>query len=149
MQVWIDADATPRPVRDVLLKAAAKRRVSMTFVANRALYGISGPTIRMIQVAAGSDVADDYIAENCQDQDLVITADIPLAARVVEVGAMVLQPHGRILDKDNVEEHLSVRDFHESLRADGVETGGPKPFGTQEKERFSNGLDRWLTQNGY
>ena len=149
MQVWIDADATPRAVKDVLLKAAAKRRVPMTFVANRALYGISGPTIRMIQVPAGSDVADDYIADNCEDDDLVITADVPLAARAVATGAMVLQPHGRILDKDNVEEHLSVRDFHESLRADGVETGGPKPFGKQEKQRFSNGLDRWLTQHGF
>jgi hypothetical protein len=149
MTVWIDADAMPRAVREVLFKAASKRRVQMTFVANRALYGISGPTIKMIQVSAGSDVADDYIVEHCQKGDLVISADVPLAARAVELGALVLQPHGRVLDADNVEEHLSVRDFHESLRSGGVETGGPKPFGPAEKQRFANALDRWLTMNGH
>ena len=149
MPIWVDADATPREVKEMLIRASQKRKVRVIFVANRALYGLSGPLISMVQVSAGADKADDYIAEHCAPLDLVITADVPLAARAVEAGALVLQPRGRLLDADNVEEHLSLRDFSESLRAGGVETGGPSPFGATQKQRFANGLDRWLTTNGY
>ena len=149
MTIWVDADAAPRDVKDLLVRASQKRKVKIVFVANRALYGLVAPLVSAIQVAAGSDVADDYIAEHCQAGDLVISADVPLAARVVEKGALILQPRGRILDAENVEEQLSLRDFSESLRSGGVETGGPPPFGAAERQRFANSLDRWLTLNGY
>ena len=149
MTIWVDADATPREVKSILIRASQKRKVLIVFVANRRLNLPSTSTIRMIVVADGPDEADHYIAENCANGDLVISADVPLAARVVEAGGTVLQPRGRVLDSENVEEALSVRDFGDSLRSSGVETGGPPPFRTADKGKFSNALDRWLTLNGF
>ena len=147
--IWIDADATPRPVKDILVKAAQKRRVPLHFVANQPLYGLSGPTVRTTRVESGADRADDFIVEQCAAGDLVISADVPLAARAVEKGATILQPRGRVLDEENVQEQLSLRDLSESLRSGGVETGGPPPFDQKVKQRFADALDRWLTMNGY
>lgn len=146
MRIWVDADAMPKAVKEVLYRAAQKRRVSVIFVANRYLNLPSSPFLQMIQVRHGADVADDRIVEECGEGDLVISADVPLAARVVEKGAIVLQPHGRTLDAENVGEALSFRDFGDVLRNAGIETGGPPPFSAADKGKFSNALDRWITR---
>jgi uncharacterized protein YaiI (UPF0178 family) len=145
MTIWVDADAMPREVRDILIRAAQRRKVDVVMVANRPIHNAGSQRVSSIQVAQGADVADDYIAEHCTSDDLVVTADIPLAARVVEKGGLVLQPRGRVLDKENVEEVLSIRDFKEELRSGGVITGGPPPFDAGAKQRFANALDRWIT----
>ena len=147
--IWVDADATPREIKEVLIRSSQRRKVSVVFVANRYLSLPSTTTISMIVVPNGPDEADHYIAEHCQKNDLVISADVPLAARVVEQGGTILQPRGRILDEENVDEALSFRDFGDSLRSSGIEAGGPRPFRTGDKVQFSNALDRWLTQNGF
>ena len=149
MTIWVDADAAPRAVKDVLFKAAQKRRVEVVFVANQGLHLPGSRYIRMERVSAGADVADDYIAEQCGQGDLVISADVPLAARVVPKGGVVLQPRGRLRDANHVEEARSIRDFGDSLRSSGIETGGPPPFRPADKQKFSNALDRWLTMNGH
>ena len=145
MTIWVDADAAPREVKEILIRASQKRQVTVVFVANRVLNLPRTERLQMIKVEQGPDVADDYIADHCERDDLVISADVPLAARVVEKGGTILQPRGRVLDAENVEEALSVRDFGESLRATGIETGGPPPFKPIHKQKFSNALDRWLT----
>ena len=144
-RVWIDADAVPRAVREILTRASQKRRVHIVFVANRWQNLPASTRISQVVVPAGLDEADDHIAETCGPGDLVVTADVPLAARAVEAGALVLQPHGRLLDADNVQEHLAIRDLSTELRSGGEITGGPPPFGAIEKQRFANGLDRWIT----
>jgi uncharacterized protein YaiI (UPF0178 family) len=149
MKIWVDADAAPRAVKDVLIRASQKRKVSIVFVANRNLSVPVSSRLQMVAVEAGADVADDYIAENCSDSDLVVSADVPLAARVVERGGTVIQPRGRVLDHDNIDEALSIRNFGDSLRSSGIETGGPPPFKPEDKQKFSNALDRWLTINGF
>lgn len=149
MTIWVDGDAVPRPIKDVLIRAAQKRRVLVIFVANKFLHLPRSECLQMIRVDSGPDVADNYIADHCGSDDLVVSADVPLASRVVQKGSTILQPRGRILDADNVEEALSVRDFGESLRSTGIETGGPPPFKPSHKSNFSNALDRWLTQRKY
>ena len=149
MTVWVDADAMPRAVKEVLYRAAQRRRVEVVLVANAHLAIPQSAHLRSVRVARGDDVADDYIVDHCRPGDLVISADVPLAARAVANGAHVLQPHGRMLDEDNVDEVLSVRNFKDELRSTGVETGGPPPFGPGQKTQFSNALDRWLTRNGH
>ncbi|MEZ4462709.1 MAG: YaiI/YqxD family protein [bacterium] len=144
--IWVDADAAPRVVREVLLKAADKREVKTIFVANRWMEDPKSAFATAYVVGQGQDVADDYIAENCVAGDLCITADIPLAARVVDKGGDVITPRGRDLDKDNVTEALSLRDFHDELRNSGVQTGGPAPFDDKAKQLFANALDRWITR---
>lgn len=146
MKIWIDADACPRDVKDVVFKAAARRQVETVLVANRPLATPKNRFVSSIVVAKGADVADDWIAERVAVEDLVITADVPLAARVVEKGATGLNPRGELYGEDNVRERLSVRDFMTELRDAGVVTGGPAPFGTKDKQRFANALDRELTR---
>ena len=144
--IWVDADATPRPIKDLLFAAAERRGVPVIFVANSWLTVPSYGPLRFVQVAAGPDIADDYIAEHALPGDLVITADIPLAARVVPRGVAVLQPHGRVLDQESIDEALAVRDLKEALRDAGTMTGGPPPFSAKHKQHFANGLDRWITR---
>lgn len=144
--IWVDADAAPRAVREVLLRAADRREIKVVFVANRWMESPKSAFASTYVVPHGQDVADDYIAENCQPGDLCITADIPLAARVVEAGGDVITPRGKDLDEDNVREALSLRDFHDDLRTSGVQTGGPPPFDDRAKQTFSNALDRWITR---
>lgn len=146
MRIWVDADAAPGAVRDILVRASLRRDVEVVFVANRWMPKPRSPRASAVVVGAGADVADDYIAENCQAGDLVITADIPLAARAVERAAQVITPYGRELDVANVREALSLRDFNEELRDLGVMTGGPPAFGEVQKREFSNALDRWITR---
>ena len=147
MTIWVDADAAPRPCKDVLFRAAQRRGVAVVLVANSP-HHVPGGSISAIQVPGGPDVADDYIAERCGKTDLVITADIPLAARAVDRGATVITPRGRELDADSVGEALSLRDFHDELRQSGQMTGGPRPYDGKAKQRFANALDRWITANG-
>ena len=148
MTSWVDADAMPKAVKEVLYRAGQKRRIEVVFVANAWLTIPQSEFLRSVRVSHGADVADDYIAEHCEQGDLVISADVPLAARVVEKGATVLQPHGRELTEENVSEVLSFRDFGDALRNAGIETGGPPPFSNAQKGKFSNALDRWITRNG-
>ena len=145
-KIWVDADATPRPVKDVLFKASDRRGVDLVLVANSWFRHPRSTAIRFVQVDQGPDEADNYIAEHAESGDLVITADIPLASRVVPKGVAVIQPHGRELDQSSIDEALALRDFKESLRDGGTITGGPPPFGPKQKQRFSNALDRWISK---
>ena len=149
MTIWVDADAMPRAVKEVLYRAAQRRKVEVVLVANAYLSVPDSAYIRTVRVEKRADVADDYIVEHCVKGDLIISADIPLAGNAVEKGVPVLQPHGRLLDEDNVDEVLSYRNFADDLRSFGIDTGGPPPYGNAQKNKFSNGLDRWLTQNGH
>lgn len=145
-QIWIDADAAPRAVKEILFKAAQRRRIPVKLVAGQWQNLPNNAFLSFVQVPAGPDAADDYIAEHVVEGDLVITADIPLAARVVERGAQALRPRGGLLTEENVQAQLSLRDFKDDLRSAGVETGGPPPFRQQDKQEFANALDRWLAQ---
>lgn len=147
MTIWVDADASPGAVKDILTKASLTRDVDVVLVANHWLPKPRALRVETVVVAAGADVADDYIAEHCQKGDLVITADIPLADRVIERGCEVITAYGRELDAENVREALNMRDFKEELRDMGVMTGGPPPYGASQKQAFANALDRWITRN--
>ncbi len=146
MPIWVDADALPRPAREVLLRIAGKREVEVVFVANR----YQGPEplrrVRHVMVGAGEDMADHLIAEQCAAGDLVVTFDIPLASRVVEKGAQALTPHGRVLDAGHIGEALSQRNFADYLRTTGEMGGGPPPYSANNKRDFANALDRWLAR---
>jgi len=144
--IWVDSDALPRVIMEVLVRASSKREVTTIFVANRWMEEPKSKFASNVVVPHGADAADDHIAENCVAGDLCITADIPLAARVVEVGGDVVTPRGRPLDKDNVTEALSLRDFHDELRQSGIQTGGPSAYDDKAKQQFSNALDRWITR---
>ena len=143
--IWVDADGAPRAVKEIVSRAAERRKIRAVFVANRWLQLPPSRFLQMVQVGAGMDVADDYIVQHCNADDLVITSDVPLAAEAVDKGAVVLEARGGILTADNVRRRLAMRDFNEELRASGIHTGGPPPFGKGERQRFANGLDRWLT----
>ncbi len=145
--IWVDADAIPLPMRDILLRAGQRAAIELVFVANQALNIARLPNVRQIQVAGGFDVADDYIVEQVLRGDLVITQDIPLAASVVDKGAEVITPRGDPLTKENIRGRLSVRNFMEDMRAIGEVRGGPPPLGPKEKQAFGNALDRWLARN--
>lgn len=145
MQIWVDADACPAVVRDILFRAAARIECSMTLVANRPMRTPpSSPRIRSVQVAYGFDVADRHIAASVAPGDLVITADVPLAALVVEAGATALNPRGQLYTRENVRQALAARDLLEELRGDGLVSGGPPPLDHSDRQRFANALDRFL-----
>lgn len=146
MEIWIDADACPRPVKDVTFKAGARLSILVNVVANKAMHVPAGEGVRMIQVPGGPDVADDYIVEHASANDLAITADIPLASRLVEKRVVVLNNRGEEYDEENIAERLSVRDFMADLRDAGVMTGGPKAYSDKDKRLFANALDRALTR---
>lgn len=145
MTIWVDADAAPRPCKEILFRAAQRRGVDVVLVAN-GRQTVPGGRVAFVQVPGGPDVADDYIATRCGEGDLVVTADIPLAARAVDAGAEVVTPRGRELDRETVGEALSVRDFNDELRGLGVMTGGPAPYDDRAKQRFANALDRWIAR---
>lgn len=147
MKIWIDADACPKPIKDILCRAAEKRPITLSFVANQWLHLPSLPNIEMTQVADGPDIADDAIAEACIEGELVITADIPLAARCVKKGALVLEPRGKLYDESNIGQALNMRDFMDELRGSGVDTGGPKSFSQKDQLQFANALDKLITKH--
>ena len=146
MKIWVDADACPVVIKEILYRAANRAKVPMTLVANRMLRVPPSPWIRALQVPGGFDVADQRIAEEAQAEDLVVTGDIPLAAQVIARGAAVINPRGEWLDAGNIQERLTMRDFLDSLRSSGVDTGGPSSLTNADRQAFANQLERWLAQ---
>jgi len=147
MQIWVDADACPKVIKEMLFRAAERRQVRVTLVANKALYTPPSPLITTIRVGAGADIADQEIVRLLQAGDLVITADIPLAAAVIEKKGHALDPRGEFFSEENIGERLSMRNFMDELRSGGVETGGPATFNQSDRTAFANQLDRFLTRN--
>jgi uncharacterized protein YaiI (UPF0178 family) len=144
MQIWVDADACPGVVKDILYRLAERRQLHLTLVANQMLRTPPSPWIRALQVPGGFDVADAEIVARVAAGDLVITADIPLAASALDKGAHVIDPRGERFTADNIRERLSMRSFMDELRSSGVNTGGPPPFGQADRQAFANALDRLL-----
>jgi uncharacterized protein len=146
MKIWVDADATPKPVKDILFRAAQRAKVETILVANQPMSTPNSPFIRSIQVSAGFDVADNFIVQECQAGDIIITADIPLAAEVVEKGAHAINPRGERYTPENIRQRLNMRDFMETLRSSGTHTGGPATYSQQDRQAFANSLDRLLAR---
>ncbi|WP_179401697.1 YaiI/YqxD family protein [Burkholderia guangdongensis] len=148
MQVLVDADACPAVVKDMLFRAARRAEIHVTLVANQYLRTPPSPFIKALQVPAGFDVADARIVELVTAGDLVITADIPLAAAVLDKGAHALDPRGNWFSRENIEERLTMRAMMDQLRSTGVDTGGPAPYGTRDSKAFAGQLDRFLARHG-
>ena len=146
MKIWIDADACPKVIKEILFRASQRLKVPVCLVANSDLSRAHTTLINSVRVAAGFDVADDYIAEHAEATDLVITADIPLAARVVEKGGVALDPRGELYTEENVGERLAMRNLMQELRNDGMLLGGPAQFNLVDRQRFASALDRLLTR---
>ncbi|MDT8342347.1 MAG: YaiI/YqxD family protein, partial [Longimicrobiales bacterium] len=146
MRIWVDADAAPRDVKDITFRAALRLRIPTVLVSNQRLsLPLNNPHVSAVRVEGGPDVADAHIAEHARPGELALTADIPLAAQLVERGVTVLDFRGEAYTEENVRERLSIRDFMQSLRDTGVETGGPRAWGVKEKHAFAAALDRTLT----
>lgn len=145
MKIWVDADACPVVIKELLYRAAERTGFLTTLVANKPLQIPKSRFIRLLVVGSGFDVADNEIVKRMQAGDLVITADIPLAAEVIEKGGLALNPRGELYTKENIRSRLSIRDFMDNLRESGIETGGPAPMGQKERQLFANNLDKLLT----
>lgn len=146
MTIWIDADACPRVIKEIVFRASERLNLPVMLVANKPLSKHHSRLVSSVVVDEGPDVADDYIAEQATAMDLVITADIPLAARIVAKGATGIDPRGELYTEDNVGERLSMRDLMQSLRTEGLVQGGPAQFGMTDRQRFASSLDRVLTR---
>lgn len=146
MKVWVDADACPVQIRELIMRAALKRSVDTVFVANSAVLLAPSPLLLHVQVAKGADIADDYIAEHATASDIVVTEDIPLAARLVPNGVTVISPRGQKFDAENIADRLSRRDLLQELRETGAITGGPSPFNDKLKRDFANAFDAAVTR---
>jgi uncharacterized protein len=146
MQIWVDADACPNVIKEILFRAATRAQVLLTLVANQLLRTPPSPFIKAIQVLSGFDVADSKIVQQLQSGDLVITADIPLAALVIEKGGHALNPRGQFYTTENIRERLAMRNFMDELRNTGVNTGGPAVLSLSDRQAFANQLDRFLTK---
>jgi uncharacterized protein YaiI (UPF0178 family) len=147
MQIWVDADACPAVVKETLFRASKRTGVQLTLVANQALTVPTSPHIRAVQVPRGFDVADSEIVARCGPGDLVITADIPLAAEVIDKGAHALSPRGEMFSADTIRERLTMRDFLDTMRASGIQTSGPSALSQSDRQRFANSLDAFLARN--
>jgi uncharacterized protein YaiI (UPF0178 family) len=146
MQIWVDADACPNVIKEILFRAAERVAVQVTLVANQAIQVPRSRHIRSIQVASGFDVADNYIVQQAQAGDLVITADIPLASEAIDQGCLALNPRGDLYTTENIRQRLNMRDFMDTMRSSGVDTGGPPAFSRADRMAFANQLDRLLAQ---
>jgi len=146
MRIWIDADACPKVIKEIMFRAAERVCIPVTLVANCKIQHPKSAYINSIQVAAGADVADAYIIDHAKAGDLAITADIPLAAGLIEKGGFALNPRGEMYTSDNIRSALSVRNFMDDLRGDGVITGGPAAFNQADRQKFANQLDRFLSK---
>jgi uncharacterized protein YaiI (UPF0178 family) len=146
MAIWVDADACPRPVKEILFKAAERTGIALTLVANHAMAVPRLPNVRLLQVQGGFDVADQEITKRVGPGDLVITADIPLAADVIALGAQALNPRGEMYSADTIRALLTMRDFMDTMRASGVVTGGPPALSPSDRQAFAGQLDRWLAR---
>ena len=147
MQIWVDADACPVVIKEIIFRAAERLQISTTLVANQMLRTPPSRFIRAIQVPSGFDVADAHIVEQLAAGDLVITADIPLASLVIERGAYALNPRGELYTTANIQEILTMRNFMDELRGAGVKTGGPAAFSLADRQSFANQLDRFLAKH--
>ena len=147
MKIWVDADACPVVIKEILFKAAQRTGVELTLIANQSIRIPSAPNIKMFQVSHGFDVADNEIVDRVNENDLVITSDIPLAADVIEKGGHALSPRGELYTTDNIRARLNMRDFMDTLRSSGVNTGGPPALSQSDRQAFANHLDRLLTQH--
>lgn len=146
MQIWVDADACPNVIKEILFRAAERQRIEVLLVANQPLRVPRSAFIKTKQVGAGFDVADNYIAQAVQAGDLVITADIPLAAQVIERQAQALNPRGEFYTTENMQERLTMRNLMEELRSSGAISGGPAALNQQDRQAFANQLDRFLAR---
>ena len=146
MQIWVDADACPVPIKEMLFRAAQRCKVQVILVANHYLSTPPSPLIRSMQVSQGFDVADDEIVRLLQPGDLVITSDIPLAAEAMGKGARALSPRGELFSPDTIGARLNMRDFLDTMRSSGMQTGGPQPLGQADKKAFASHLDKLLAQ---
>jgi len=146
MQIWVDADACPLVIKEILYRAAERAQIHTTLVANKMLFTPRSKFVRAIQVGRGFDVADNEISRRVAAGDLVVTADIPLAADVIARGAQALNPRGELYSADNIRERLAMRDLLEKLRETGVQTEGPAPLGQADRKRFADALDRLLAK---
>jgi len=147
LKIWIDADAAPREVKEIVFRAARRLQIEVSLVANQRLAGPEGnPFVTTVRVQEGPDVADRYIALHAAPGDVAITADIPLAARLVEQSVLVIDPRGEEYTPENVGERLAVRDLMSGLRGEGMVTGGPRIYGARDRQAFASALDRVLTR---
>ncbi|WKA63268.1 YaiI/YqxD family protein [Pectobacterium aroidearum] len=146
MQIWVDADACPNVIKDVLFRAADRTQTQVTLVANQTIKVPPSRFIRTLRVSSGFDVADNEIVRRVESGDLVITADIPLAAEVIEKGGAALNPRGERYTPDTIRERLNMRDFMDTMRASGIQTGGPSALSQRDRQQFANELDKWLQQ---
>lgn len=146
MKIWVDADACPVVIKDILFKAADRVGVLVTLIANQTIKVPVSQNIKFIRVSSGFDVADNEIVKRLGEGDLVISADIPLAAEAIEKGALVLNPRGELYTADNIKARLSMRDFMDTLRSSGVQTGGPPALNKSDRQNFANRLDQLLTK---
>lgn len=146
MKIWVDADACPVVIKEILYRVASRTQIVLTLVANQMLRVPPSPWIKALQVPGGFDVADQRIAQEVEAGDLVITADIPLAAQVVAKGAHVIDPRGELLTEANIQERLTLRNFMDGLRSSGVETGGPAALSNADRQAFANQVDRLLAK---
>lgn len=148
MHIWVDADACPAAIKEILYRAADRLQLPLTLVANRLLRVPPSPNIRALQVPAGFDMADQHLARSVASGDLVITADVPLAAQLVAKGALVLDPRGEVYRADDIEQRLAARNLREELRGAGVELSGPAPLSQRDRQAFARQLDRLLPRTG-
>jgi uncharacterized protein YaiI (UPF0178 family) len=144
MRIWVDADACPKLIKDILFRAAIRTKTELILVANQLLQSPPSPFIKRIQVTAGFDVADNQIIQKMEKGDLIITADIPLASAAIEKGGTALNPRGELYSPKNIKERLSLRNFHADLRGAGLLTGGPAPLSKKHIQTFANWLDQFL-----
>jgi len=146
MKIWVDADACPVVIKEILFKAADRTKITTTLVANHHVRIPPSPFISFMQVSSGFDVADDEIVKRINASDLVITSDIPLADEVIDKGGIALSPRGELYTKENIKSRLNIRDFMDTMRASGVNTGGPPALNQTDRQNFANHLDRIITQ---
>ena len=146
MKIWVDADACPVAIKEILFRVANRVEMPLTLVANQMLRVPPSPWIKALQVPSGFDVADQRIAQEAEAGDIVVTADVPLAAAVIAKGAVVIDPRGELLDRNTIQERLTMRNFMETLRNSGVETGGPAALSNADKQAFANQLERLLAK---
>ncbi|MDU6411327.1 MAG: YaiI/YqxD family protein [Yersiniaceae bacterium] len=146
MQIWVDADACPNVIKEVLFRAADRTATTVTLVANQTIRTPPSKYLRTLRVEAGFDVADNEIVKRVEPGDLVVTSDIPLAAEVIEKGGVALNPRGERYTTETIRERLNIRDFMDTMRASGVQTGGPAALNQRDRQQFANELDKWLQQ---
>ena len=147
MNIWVDADACPVVIKEIIFRAAERTKTPTTLIANHPMRIPPSSVIKFVRVSSGFDVADNEIVKRCEKGDLVVTSDIPLAAEVIEKGTVALNPRGELYTTSNIKQRLNMRDFMDTLRSSGIETGGAPPMSQADRQAFANQLDKWLAQN--